>query len=70
MRRLDSEDAQAAADWLDAYEGAPGDEANVVAMRRVAEWLRDLARDTAIKEAAREMGVPVKKVRALLRGVR
>lgn len=42
---------EAAAEWLDAYDPAPGEDFNGPHMEAVAAWLRERAKAKAIKEA-------------------
>ncbi len=52
-----------AAEWLDHYEGGSDDKDNMAAAKAVAHWLRLQAIDKAMREAAKEAGIPVKSLR-------
>lgn len=67
-----------AAEWLDAYEPAPGEDFNGPHMAAVAVWLRERAKAKATKEAetaaihehAKRFGKTPGQVRAALKRVR
>lgn len=58
-----SDDLRAAAIWLDSNEGDAAEQAPLL---RVARWLEQQADAKEMREAAKEHGVPVIKLRAVL----
>ena len=58
-----AEDLRTAAIWLDANEGDVDERGPMV---RVARWLEEQADAKELREAAKEHGVPVSKLRAAL----
>lgn len=62
-----ADDLAFAADWLDAYEAAPGDEDNGERAERLAGWLRQKADAAFLREAAREARIPVRALRAAIK---
>lgn len=56
-------DLHIAAQWLDIYEGAEDAEA----CHRVSKWLRSQSDAKELRDMAKEMNVPVSKVRAAVK---
>ncbi|HCE7248320.1 TPA: hypothetical protein NHR53_006222 [Pseudomonas aeruginosa] len=58
-----SDDFRTAALWLDSNEGDDDERAPLI---RVARWLEQQAESKELREAAKEHGIPVGKLRAAL----
>lgn len=71
--RVTADDLLFAADWIEAYDGAP-DDANNAAAARVGAWLRaEVARreeDAAVERLMKSTGADRARARRVLREVR
>lgn len=74
LGRATVDDLRFAAEWLDAYEADPDDDANVAAAARAAAWLRaEVARRAdaaAIRKLASQTGATPAQARRALRNAR